>query len=156
MLVSAVFTIACSTVLEQKKDGSANPMLRMVTFSRIACTGLPDPMTKHAETLALFAQEIMSEFNVIMHQLAEKFGEDTRSMKLRIGLNSGSTTAGVLRGKFLASDRLLLIHYTSLRPHGFAFFLAIQETRGASSSLETQSTPLQGWKGTSNTSLKFY
>jgi hypothetical protein len=83
----------------------------MVALSCIACTGLPDPMTKHAETLALFAQEIMSEFNVITHQLAERLGDDTRDMELRIGLNSGSTTAGVLRGKFFVSDLLLLTHF---------------------------------------------
>jgi class 3 adenylate cyclase len=64
----------------------------------VACTGIPEPMTNHAVTLARFARNILGEMKEITHELADKLGEDTRDLELRIGLNSGSTTAGVLRG----------------------------------------------------------
>ena len=34
-----------------------------------------------------------------VHELSEKLGEDTLNLKLRVGIHSGSITAGILRGE---------------------------------------------------------
>jgi class 3 adenylate cyclase len=47
--------------------------------------------------LASFARNILGEMKEITHELADKLGEDTCGLELRIGLNCGSTT-GVLCG----------------------------------------------------------
>lgn len=40
----------------------------------------------------------MVEIREVTHQLSDRLGDDTRSLTIRVGLNSGTTTAGVLRG----------------------------------------------------------
>ena len=48
--------------------------------------------------MARFAQDCMNEMRQIVHDLASEIGEDTKDLEMRVGLHSGPTTAGVLRG----------------------------------------------------------
>jgi class 3 adenylate cyclase len=45
-----------------------------------------------------FASECMTRMNQLTHELVETLGEDTANLEMRVGLHSGATTAGVLRG----------------------------------------------------------
>jgi class 3 adenylate cyclase len=65
-------------------------------------TGLPDKQPNHAVIMARFARDVILEMKEITRELAQRFGEhdDTlQSLQMRIGMHSGSTTAGVLRGE---------------------------------------------------------
>lgn len=66
--------------------------------SYMAVTGLPAPQEKHAIIMAKFAYECMYKVRVAFGNLAEKLGEDTDTLALRMGLHSGPVTAGILRG----------------------------------------------------------
>jgi class 3 adenylate cyclase len=49
--------------------------------------------------MAKFGAECMVALQqMLVGTLADKYGEDTRDLSLRIGLHSGPVTAGVLRG----------------------------------------------------------
>ncbi|CAB9513338.1 Receptor-type guanylate cyclase gcy [Seminavis robusta] len=64
----------------------------------LAITGVPRPQTKHALIMARFASEAMERMNeVIQSTLVHTLGEDTGTLKMRVGLHSGAVTAGVLR-----------------------------------------------------------
>lgn len=65
----------------------------------LAVTGIPEPQKKHAVIMCRFARECMLEMNKMTHRLADSLGEDTKTLQLRTGIHSGSTTAGVLRGE---------------------------------------------------------
>ncbi|CAB9511296.1 Receptor-type guanylate cyclase gcy [Seminavis robusta] len=65
----------------------------------VAVTGIPEPQQNHAVIMARFARDCLTETNQIARELADTMGEDTRDLEMRVGLHSGSTTAGVLRGK---------------------------------------------------------
>ncbi|CAB9523074.1 Receptor-type guanylate cyclase gcy [Seminavis robusta] len=64
----------------------------------VAVCGLPDANKRHAVVMAHFAQECLFKFNELTRKLEIQLGPDTGDMMLRIGLNSGPCTAGVLRG----------------------------------------------------------
>ena len=65
----------------------------------LAVTGLPDPQADHALIMAKYANECILQMNETTRNLVERLGEDTANLSLRIGINSGSVTAGVLRGE---------------------------------------------------------
>jgi class 3 adenylate cyclase len=65
----------------------------------VAVTGLPKPQPNHAVIMVRFARDCMIKMNVVINDLAEQLGEDTRLLEMRVGLHSGATTAGVLRGE---------------------------------------------------------
>ncbi|CAB9527558.1 Receptor-type guanylate cyclase gcy [Seminavis robusta] len=65
----------------------------------VAVTGIPEPQAKHAVIMVRFAQDCIAEMELVTHELAESLGEDTTELKMRVGMHSGSTTAGVLRGE---------------------------------------------------------
>ena len=65
----------------------------------VACCGLPEPREDHAETMATFAQECRAKMNAVVQKLEVTLGPDTSDLAIRIGLNSGAVTAGVLRGE---------------------------------------------------------
>jgi class 3 adenylate cyclase len=49
--------------------------------------------------MARFARDIRSKMADLTREMECTLGPDTGDLKLRIGLNSGPTTAGVLRGE---------------------------------------------------------
>ena len=65
----------------------------------VAVTGLPRPRKDHAVVMAHFAQDCLTTMERLKRKLAVTLGPDTADLDLRIGLNSGPVTAGVLRGE---------------------------------------------------------
>jgi class 3 adenylate cyclase len=65
----------------------------------VAVSGLPEPDPNHAVTMAKFARDCLHKMKDIVHHLETTLGPDTSDLRLRVGLNSGPTTAGVLRGE---------------------------------------------------------
>jgi class 3 adenylate cyclase len=60
----------------------------------VAVTGLPMPQDDHAVIVARFANECMTQMNLVTHQLAATLGPETAELNLRVGLHSGPVTAG--------------------------------------------------------------
>lgn len=65
----------------------------------VAASGLPEFQPDHAYQVSCFAVEIMAVFELAKFTLAGILGEDVYGLRLRVGLNSGGITAGVLRGE---------------------------------------------------------
>lgn len=65
----------------------------------MAATGLPEPQENHAVIMVRFAAECLSKFQMVIHDLSMTLGEDTNELAFRVGIHSGSVTAGVLRGE---------------------------------------------------------
>jgi class 3 adenylate cyclase len=65
----------------------------------VAVTGLPNAQKHHAAILARFASECMTALSQVTREISDRLGKETLDMKMRIGLHSGSVTAGVLRGE---------------------------------------------------------
>lgn len=65
----------------------------------LAVCGLPTPRKDHAVAMARFASKCCEMLPMITHDLKETLGSDTALLSMRIGLHSGSVTAGVLRGE---------------------------------------------------------
>lgn len=64
----------------------------------MAVTGLPNARKDHAIAMCKFARDIREAMNEMTSNLSRTLGPDTDEIELRIGLNSGPVTAGVLRG----------------------------------------------------------
>ena len=64
----------------------------------LAITGCPSPQDDHAIRMAKFARDCMFKVQELTDVLAGSLGDDTRNLSFRVGLHSGSVTAGVLRG----------------------------------------------------------
>jgi class 3 adenylate cyclase len=64
----------------------------------IAVTGLPDPQPDHAQVMVLFAVECLKQMKTLLGRLRDRLGDGTEKLSMRIGINSGQVTAGVLRG----------------------------------------------------------
>lgn len=60
--------------------------------------GLPSANKQHASDMAKFAAECLRHFKEETRKLEVVLGPDTGELGLRIGINSGPVTAGVLRG----------------------------------------------------------
>jgi class 3 adenylate cyclase len=67
--------------------------------SYVAVVGLPTPRENHATVMVEFSRRILLVLKDATAVLVPKLGRDVRTLDLRIGLNSGPTTAGVLRGE---------------------------------------------------------
>lgn len=64
----------------------------------VAVAGLPEPNSNHALVMTRFARQIQYKMNRLVKELESSLGAGTSGLTLRIGLHSGSVTAGVLRG----------------------------------------------------------
>jgi hypothetical protein len=67
--------------------------------SYLAVSGIPVAVDEHAVNMARFSREMMSQMRRIVNQLEVALGPETAELTLRIGMNSGPVTAGVLRGE---------------------------------------------------------
>jgi class 3 adenylate cyclase len=65
----------------------------------VAVCGLPDPRKDHHVVMARFARDCLYKFLKSIKHLERSLGPDTSDLGLRLGLNSGPVTAGVLRGE---------------------------------------------------------
>ncbi|CAB9498751.1 Receptor-type guanylate cyclase gcy [Seminavis robusta] len=77
----------------------ASAQVETVGDSYVACTGLPNPNERHALIMARFAGMCVEKFGVLTRSLEHTLGPDTADLGIRIGINSGPVTAGVLRGE---------------------------------------------------------
>lgn len=64
----------------------------------VAVTGIPTPQAMHSIIMVKFARDCLEKIPIITRRLAETLGQDTLELGMRVGLHSGNTTAGVLRG----------------------------------------------------------
>ncbi|CAB9511914.1 Receptor-type guanylate cyclase gcy [Seminavis robusta] len=69
-----------------------------VADSYLAVTGVPDADPKHALHMARYCRALVERASRLTKKLEIKLGPDTGDLQIRIGLNSGMVTAGVLRG----------------------------------------------------------
>ena len=61
---------------------------------------MPNPQDDHAVRAVKFAWDCKKEMEqVLQTSLVKELGADTKDLELRMGIHSGSVTAGVLRGK---------------------------------------------------------
>ncbi|GKZ00220.1 hypothetical protein MPSEU_000974900 [Mayamaea pseudoterrestris] len=65
----------------------------------VAVSGLPEPRKDHAVTMARFASDCVNAMPALLAKLSTELGPDTSELQVRVGLNSGPVTAGVLRGE---------------------------------------------------------
>lgn len=63
----------------------------------VAVAGLPVVRDDHAVAISRFASDCLRKFRELTKKLESELGPDTSSLGLRVGLHSGSVTAGVLR-----------------------------------------------------------
>lgn len=64
----------------------------------VAVCGVPEERKDHAITMVRFARDCLNAMYTTLNQLTIELGPDTNELGMRIGLNSGPVTAGVLRG----------------------------------------------------------
>jgi class 3 adenylate cyclase len=65
----------------------------------VAVCGLPESNKFHALKMAKFASICIDEMTIITKRLELLLGPGTADLALRLGLHSGPTIAGVLRGE---------------------------------------------------------
>ena len=63
----------------------------------VAVCGVPEANKNHASVMVRFARDCLSAMHVVLHNLTVELGPSTTDLGMRIGLHSGSVTAGVLR-----------------------------------------------------------
>jgi class 3 adenylate cyclase len=65
----------------------------------VAVCGLPESNKHHALKMAKFASSCLGEMTNVIKRLDRSLGPGTADLALRVGLHSGPTIAGVLRGE---------------------------------------------------------
>jgi class 3 adenylate cyclase len=67
----------------------------------VAVTGIPNPQPDHAVIMSQFARDCVIRMQQLTTstELMKKLGDDTAELDMRVGLHSGPTTAGILRGQ---------------------------------------------------------
>jgi hypothetical protein len=88
----------------------------------VAATGLPEVRSDHAVVMARFARDCVKEFGFLVKEMEETLGPDTSDLGLRVGLNSGPVTAGVLRyvSCYLERNSVFAGHFSLA--HRFALY----------------------------------
>lgn len=62
-------------------------------------TGVPDAQDDHAPRMAKFASSCQAKMALLVaNVLTDKLGADTAELALRVGIDSGPITGGILRG----------------------------------------------------------
>jgi class 3 adenylate cyclase len=97
----AVFTLLQSLYQAFDVIAKRRKVFKVETIgdSYVAVSGLPNPDDQHFVSMARFAVDCLAKFSELVHKLEQKLGPDTGELGLRVGLNSGPVTAGVLRGE---------------------------------------------------------
>jgi Adenylate and Guanylate cyclase catalytic domain len=73
--------------------------IQTIGDSYVAVAGLPERRADHAVVMAKFARDCREKFHELCGQIETYLGPETGDLGVRIGLNSGPVTAGVLRGQ---------------------------------------------------------
>ena len=63
----------------------------------LTATGLPEPRVNHTVVMAKFARDCRKKMQELTEQLGGALGPDTDELKVRVRLNGGPVTAGVLQ-----------------------------------------------------------
>ena len=74
-------------------------LLTLFHFPLLSFPGVPNAQPDHASIMCRFAGECLLKMRGIVDSMADYLGRDTEELGLRVGLHSGATTAGVLRGE---------------------------------------------------------
>lgn len=69
-------------------------LLDCINYIDLKLTGLPQARKDHALAMARFSRDVLVKFHQVIHDLEEILGEGTNKLNLRVGLHSGSVTAG--------------------------------------------------------------
>ena len=65
----------------------------------MAVCGVPDAREDHAVAMAKFALQMQAKMKLVQDRLARRLGSEVHDLLLRVGIHSGSVTAGVIRGQ---------------------------------------------------------
>ena len=65
----------------------------------MAVCGVPDAREDHAVAMAKFALQMQAKMQLVRDRLARRLGSEVHDLLLRVGIHSGSVTAGVIRGQ---------------------------------------------------------
>ena len=65
----------------------------------MAVCGVPDWRHDHAIAMAKFALVMQTKMKLVQKRLQRQLSSDVNQLRLRVGLNSGPVTAGVIRGQ---------------------------------------------------------
>ena len=87
------------TAFDDKAKESGVFSVENVGDCYIAAAGLPSPDPEHHITMARFAEQCVQTMENVVEDLVPVLGVETRDLHVRVGLNSGPVTAGVIRGQ---------------------------------------------------------
>ncbi|KAG7366377.1 adenylate/guanylate cyclase [Nitzschia inconspicua] len=96
-----VFTLLQNIYQAFDKIASRRKVFKVETIgdSYVAVTGLPEPQEDHALIMAKFARECLTKMSEVTCALEVLLGPDTTELSMRVGMNSGQVTGGVLIGE---------------------------------------------------------
>lgn len=64
----------------------------------VGVVGVPEPQSNHSAIALLFARACIVRMRRVVRKLEVTLGPDTADLNIRVGINSGPVTAGVLKG----------------------------------------------------------
>ncbi|KAG7359286.1 adenylate and guanylate cyclase catalytic domain containing protein [Nitzschia inconspicua] len=98
---SHVFTLLETLYGSFDKSAKRMGIFKVETIgdSYVAVCGLPEPNKNHAVRMARFASSCLDDMSILTKRLEVSLGPGTADLALRVGLHSGPTIAGVLRGE---------------------------------------------------------
>lgn len=98
---SQVFTLLESLYATMDRIATKRKVFKVETVGDcyVAVCGLPESRKDNASVMARFARDCIEQHIIMVKKLERTLGPDTGDLRLRVGLNSGPITAGVLRGR---------------------------------------------------------